>query len=124
MEKVLLIVGGVLNLLFVVFHASFWRFKGLNWRVELPRTNPVNRGAIQVMNLMLMYVFVAFAAMSFVMAATSVPRAMVTSFAIVIGGFFAVRGVLQPLLFKPSPTGNALVVVCVVTVACYLLALL
>ena len=124
MAKALLIVGGVLNLAFVAFHAAFWRFKGLNWRMELPRTNPVNRGAIQVMNLMLMYVFVAFAAVSFVMAATSVPRAMVTAFAIVIGGFFVVRAVLQPLFFKPSPMGNVLVVVCVVTAACYFLALL
>ena len=124
MEKALLIVGGVLNLAFVGFHASFWRFKGLNWRVELPRTNPVNRGAIQVMNLMLMYTFACFAVVSFVMAASSVPRALLTAFAIVIGGFFVVRGVLQPLFFKASPMGNVLVVVCAVTAACYFLALL
>jgi hypothetical protein len=124
MGKALLIAGGVLNLAFVAFHAAFWRFKGLDWRTELPKTNAVNRGAIQVMNLMLIYVFVAFAAVSFVMAATSVPRATLTAFAIVVVGFFAVRTVLQPVFFRPSPRGNVLLIVCVVTAACYFLALL
>ena len=124
MQTTLLIVGGILNCALVVFHVSFWRFRGLNWRKELPKTNPANRGAIQVMNLMLIYVFVAFAAVSFVMAATSMPRAMLTAFVVVIGGFFAVRAALQPVFFKPSPVGNALMVVCVVTAASYFLALL
>ncbi len=125
MEKALLIVGGMLNVAFVGFHASFWRFKGLNWRTELPRTNPINRGAIQVMNLMLIYTFACFAVVSFIMAATSVPRAMVTSFSVVIGGFFAVRAVLQPAFFKPRRMiGTVLLAACVATAACYFLALL
>jgi hypothetical protein len=124
MHEVLLIIGGVLNLLFVIFHAGFWRMGGLNWRRELPKTNPVNRGATQAMNLMLIYTFACFAAVSFIMAASSVPRAMVTSFSIVIGGFFAVRAALQPAFFKPRWRGNVLLAACVVTAACYFLTLL
>ena len=117
--KVLLVVGGVLNCGLVAFHASFWRFGKLNWRVELARTNAVNRGAVQVMNVMLIYTFACFAAVSFVLAATGAPRAMVETFALVIGGFYVVRAVLQFVFFRATAFGMVFVGVCLVTAACY-----
>jgi len=35
MREALLVAGGVLNCALIAFHVSFWRFRRLNWRVEL-----------------------------------------------------------------------------------------
>ena len=124
MQKAVLVAGGVLNGAFVAFHAGFWRLRKLNWRVELPRMNAANRGAIQVMNIMLIYVFACFAGVSFVMAATGAPQAMLNAFSIVIGGFYVVRAALQFVFFETTPLGLAIVGVCVLAAASYFAAMM
>ncbi|MBN1918234.1 MAG: hypothetical protein JW889_10015 [Verrucomicrobia bacterium] len=119
MRTALLIAGGVLNCALMAFHVSFWRFRRLNWRVELPRSNAVNRGAIQVMNLMLIYAFVCFAAVSFVMAAAGASRAMLNAVGLIVGGFYMVRAALQFVFFETTAFSLVFVGVCVVTAACY-----
>jgi hypothetical protein len=49
------------NVAFGLFHVGFWRF--FNWREELPRLRAINRGVLQVLNLMLIFVFFAVAAL-------------------------------------------------------------
>ena len=47
--SLLVIVGGVYNLLFGLFHISFWKL--FNWRDELARMSPINRAVIQMLNI-------------------------------------------------------------------------
>lgn len=59
----LLILGGVFNLVFAVFHLSFWRI--FNWQQDLKPLRYVNRALMQILNLCLTFVFFIFAYISF-----------------------------------------------------------
>ena len=54
--KMLVQIGGVYVLAFAVFHLAFWKL--FDWKNELPKLKPVNRGVMQVLNIRLTYVFV------------------------------------------------------------------
>lgn len=54
---------GGYNLLFLLFHAAFWKL--FRWRKQLRKLHPANRGIMQILNLRLMYVFGVFAALCF-----------------------------------------------------------
>jgi len=58
-----IIIGGVFNLGFVIFHLFFWKI--FNWKKELRLLNSVNKGIIQTLNLCLTLVFLIFAYISF-----------------------------------------------------------
>ncbi len=53
--KTLIYIGGFYCIAFAVFHLAFWRL--FDWRRELLKLKPVNRGVLQVLNLRLTYVF-------------------------------------------------------------------
>ncbi len=59
----LLILGGIFNLVFAVFHLSFWRI--FNWQQDLKPLRYVNRALMQILNLCLTFVFFIFAYISF-----------------------------------------------------------
>jgi len=63
MKTTLIYIGGALHLAFAVFHIFFWKL--FNWKESLRKTTPVNKGVMQVMNLCLIYLFLAFAFLSF-----------------------------------------------------------
>ncbi len=51
---------------FAIFHLAFWKL--FDWKRELPKLKPVNRGVLQVLNLRLTYVFLVVAFISFFFA--------------------------------------------------------
>lgn len=51
----LIIFGGIYCLVFAIFHLAFWRL--FDWKNELPKLNPINRGVLQVLNIRLTYIF-------------------------------------------------------------------
>lgn len=59
----LLMFGGIFNLVFAVFHLSFWRI--FNWQQDLKPLRYVNRALMQILNLCLTFVFFIFAYISF-----------------------------------------------------------
>ncbi len=63
MKITLIYLGGILHLAFAVFHIFFWKL--FKWKQSLRRTTPLNKGVMQVMNLCLIYLFLAFAYLSF-----------------------------------------------------------
>lgn len=58
LPELLLYACGVYNLLFVVFHALFWRL--FKWRKQLRKLKDYNRAIMQILNLRLMYVLGVF----------------------------------------------------------------
>jgi hypothetical protein len=45
----LVVVGGIYNLLFGIFHLSFWKL--FNWGEELSHMSPINRAVMQMLNV-------------------------------------------------------------------------
>lgn len=62
-NETILYIGGVFNLIFAVFHLSFWRI--FNWHHDLKSIRFVNRAIMQILNLCLTFVFFIFAYVSF-----------------------------------------------------------
>lgn len=62
-SETILYIGGIFNLIFAVFHLSFWRI--FNWQKDLKDIRFVNRAIMQILNLCLTFVFFIFAYLSF-----------------------------------------------------------
>lgn len=54
---------GFYNLLFAVFHLLFWRL--FKWNKEVQKLSFANRGIIQILNIQIIYYFVAVAIVCF-----------------------------------------------------------
>jgi hypothetical protein len=96
--KILIYIGGVYCLIFAIFHLAFWKL--FEWKTELPKLKPVNRGVMQVLNLRLTYVFIVVAFISFFFADDLIS----TKFGNVILGaislFALMRAIEQPIFWK------------------------
>ncbi|VAX20298.1 hypothetical protein MNBD_NITROSPINAE04-1102 [hydrothermal vent metagenome] len=60
--ETLIKLGGVYNIILVIFHLLFWRI--FNWNEDLRSLSFLNRSTMQVINLSLTIVFVIFANIS------------------------------------------------------------
>lgn len=92
------------NVAFALFHLGFWRI--FRWREELPKLHPVNRGVMQVLNLMLMLVLL-FAAMlqgMFHDQLVSTPLGRLLLAGMVF--FWIVRAILQPIFWRGVQRGT------------------
>ena len=54
---------GFYNLLFALFHLLFWRL--FKWKEEVHKLSFANRGIIQILNIQIVYYFVAVAIVCF-----------------------------------------------------------
>ncbi len=60
--EILLTIGGIFHLAFLVFHLLFWKL--FKWDSQLKKLHPVNKGAMQAMNIILIAIFALFAMLS------------------------------------------------------------
>lgn len=92
------------NVALAVFHLGFWRL--FRWKEELPKLHPVNRGVLQVINLMLTFVFLLMAGLQVLlpgeMTATALGRLLLAG----LTAFWVVRAVLQPIFWRTMPAGT------------------
>jgi len=107
--KTLIYIGGFYCLVFAVFHLMFWKL--FEWKRELPKLKPVNRGVMQVMNLRLTYVFLVIAFITFFFA----DDLLTTNLGKVILGatslFCLMRAIEQLIFWKFDKIGAAFLVV-------------
>ena len=60
--EIIVIIGGIYNLGFLIFHLLFWKI--FNWKRELRLLNTIDKSTIQVLNLSLTFVFLILAYIS------------------------------------------------------------
>lgn len=89
--------GAAFNAALGVFHLAFWKL--FRWREELPRLGPVNRGVLQVLNIMLSYVFFAVAAGQVAQAAAWIGTPLGRAATAGVAGFWILRAALQPFFW-------------------------
>lgn len=92
------------NVALALFHLGFWRI--FRWKDELPKLHPVNQGVMQVMNLMLMFVFVMLSAL-LVLNAAEIPgsrlgRSLLAGMML----FWIVRAALQFPFWRSQPAAT------------------
>ena len=101
----LVILAGLLDIGFAIFHLLFWRL--FAWPESLLRTGIVNQAVTQTLNWVLIYVFLVYGA-SLVWLA-SIQHGAPSPLLAAGTGFWLFRTALQPLLF-PMRNWRSLVV--------------
>lgn len=89
------------NVALALFHLAFWRL--FQWKTELAKLHPTNRGVVQVLNVMLSFFFVFMAAMQLIWAhelPTIGPGRMLLAGMTL---FWSVRAVLQFVFWRTLP---------------------
>ncbi len=113
--KRLVQIGGLINLLFVVFHLSFWKL--FDWGRSLASLSPDDRAVMQVLNIHTAYILAAFSILSFVfsneISATKFGRMV----GVGIAGFWILRAVNQAVFWGLSFTGTWMIIVVCLGVA-------
>lgn len=95
--ELLTIAGGIFNAALGVFHLGFWKL--FRWADELPRLGAVNRGVMQVLNIMLAYVFFAVSAVQLLLTPAWTGTALGRVGTGVVAGFWLLRALLQPFFW-------------------------
>lgn len=94
----LIFIGGIFNLLFVIFHLLFWKL--FNWKDELKNINFINQNIMQVLNLCLMFVFLIFSYVSIFHTDEMLNTGLGFSLTLGIGIFWFLRSLEQVIFFK------------------------
>jgi hypothetical protein len=63
LSETTIMIGGVYNLGFAIFHLMFWRI--FRWKKDLSRLTFINRSVMQILNLCLTFMFLVIAYVSF-----------------------------------------------------------
>jgi hypothetical protein len=98
MNEILIVTGGVLCAVGVVFHGLFWRM--LDWKSDLRSLSVANRSLMPVMNLCLMFVFLLFAVLSLAHTDELLSTPMGHSILALIGLFWLFRAALQVIFWR------------------------
>lgn len=88
------------DLALAAFHLAFWRL--FRWKEELPKLHPVNRGVMQVLNLMLAAFLLLMAVVLVLNAAEIMTTRLGRLLLAGLVGCWILRAILQPLFWKEA----------------------
>jgi hypothetical protein len=91
-------IGGLYNLAFLIFHDFFWKI--FNWKDDLVKLTPINKAIMQVLNLMLIFVLLIFAYVSFFHVQDLQTVDLGKTVTIFIALFWGIRAILQLVFFS------------------------
>lgn len=97
LEQNLLLAGGILTLGIGLFHLAFWHL--FDWKNELPRLRPVNRGVLQVLNIQITVMAFVLGLVTLRFPAELTSTAMGNALVWGIAVFWIVRTINQPLFW-------------------------
>lgn len=121
MRKTILYAGGAVNIFLAVGHMSFWRL--MNWSEELPKLSRDNQGIMQTANVIMIFIMLYFAAMSFVMARNKNLDVFAKSIVVCIAGFYSIRLFLGYPFFGFSLEELFIWILCAIIIVGYLYVL-
>lgn len=96
--ELLIKLGGIYNIVLVIFHLLFWRI--FNWKEDLRSLSFLNRAIMQVLNLSLTFAFVIFSYISLVHTKELISTSLGQSLLGLIALFWLARSVEQVVFFK------------------------
>ena len=91
---------GFYNLLFAVFHLLFWRL--FKWNKEVQKLSFANRGIIQILNIQIIYYFVAVAIVCFCFTNELLTTNLGKFFLLSNSLFWAIRLVQQYIFLRKN----------------------
>lgn len=94
----IVMLGGIFNVAFAVFHVLFWRL--LDWKRDLASLSFINRQVMQILNLCLTFAFLIFAYISFFHTAELVGTSLGRALLLLISVFWFLRAAEQAIFFQ------------------------
>lgn len=122
MNKILLIIGGIINVMMVLFHLSFWKI--FNWSENLKCLNFMDRGIIQVLNVHVAFAVLVFAVVSIFyykeLISTKLGKIMLISISV----YYFLRAANQLIFFDITVRSSTIIFIgCIIIGAIYLVPL-
>ena len=113
-------IGGVINLLFAIFHLYFWKL--FDWQHELVSLSPDNRAIMQVLNIHTAYILAVFFILSLAFSNEIITTKFGRMFGMAIAGFWILRAVNEAVFWGLS-SGRSwiLVAICLAIAALYII---
>ena len=96
-SETVIIIGGLYNLAFALFHLMFWRLFG--WKEDLASLARINRAIMQVINLCLTFVFLVFAYISLFHTTELLSTSLGKTLLVLIFIFWVLRAIEQIVFF-------------------------
>jgi hypothetical protein len=113
-------IGGVINLLFAVFHLSFWKL--FDWQHNLASLSPDNSAIMQVLNIHTAYILVVFFILSLVFSNEIITSKFGRMVGMAIAGFWILRAVNEAVFWDVSSVRSwILIAVCLVIAGLYII---
>ena len=110
---IMLTTLAILHLCAAVFHILFWKL--FNWRESLRKLSPVNRSTMQVLNICLIFVFVAVGYLLLFHQVQLTYTALGKAVLICISAFWVMRAILQPIFYPIKHIGSILLlIICII----------
>jgi hypothetical protein len=105
--KTIIYIGGFYHIAFAVFHLLFWRL--FDWKNDLRQLSFINRGVMQILNLRIIYVFLAIAFLSFFFAENLLSTVLGKAIMTAISLFWLMRAAEQIVFFGLRKAASALI---------------
>jgi hypothetical protein len=122
METTLITAGGIINLLFVMFHLLFWKL--FKWPASLAALDRRQAAVMQVLNIHLTIALAAFAFVSLVYSDALLTTPIGRSLAWFIAAFWIIRAVNQYIFWGASKAvSHVLFGICLMNGLLYAVAL-
>ena len=102
--ELLIKLGGVYNIVLVIFHLMFWRL--FDWKNDLRNLSFLNRAIMQVLNLSLSFAFIIFGYISLVHTKELLSTDLGQSLLILMTLFWVARAIEQIVFFKLKHWGS------------------
>lgn len=102
-ESVIL-VGGIYNLAFALFHLMFWKL--FHWGDDLASLSVINRAVMQILNLCLIFVFLIFGYISIFHTTSLATTDIGASLLLLISVFWLLRAIEQIVFFGLKKKGS------------------
>jgi hypothetical protein len=113
-------IGGVINLLFAIFHLSFWKL--FDWQHSLTPLSPDNNAVMQVLNIHTAYILAIFFILSLVFSNEIITTKLGRMFGMAIAGFWILRAVNEAVFWDLSSVRSwILIAVCLVIAGLYII---
>jgi hypothetical protein len=118
MYRLLMILGGLVNIYCAIFHIAFWKL--FNWGIELAKLSAVNHGTMEALDIAVIYTLFYAAGVSLYFAWAR-PRGPFAAGALLfIAGFYIVRAADEIPCYGFGPGNLPLIALCLALSAIYI----
>jgi hypothetical protein len=97
LAETIILIGGIFNLGFAVFHLMFWRL--FRWKDDLASLTSINHSVMQILNLCLIFVFLVIAYISIFFSSAMISTSLGKSLLIAFSLFWFLRMIEQIIFF-------------------------